>query len=91
MLLINQYYIFYQEIIIYAGVDLKTGEPTSDAVGTYCEYVETKDPEEFKYFGEYRESLKEGCPQDKQSGMLKWTPDADTPNIVYYQVSNNIS
>ena len=61
--------------------------PTPDAVGTYCEYRETRDPRSYATFADYAQSLNLVCPARRTSGLLQSTPTADTPDLVYYQVS----
>lgn len=34
---------------------------------------------------DYQESLETNC-DDGDSGVITWTPDDDTPDVVYYQV-----
>ena len=59
-------------------------EPT--ATGRLCEWKE--DPSEpankFKSFGGYQRSLTLQC-QEGQPGIMQWTPDENTPDLVYYQ------
>ena len=59
-------------------------EPT--ATGRLCEWKE--DPSEpsskFKSFGGYQRSLTLEC-QEGQPGIIQWTPDDNTPDLVYYQ------
>ena len=59
-------------------------EPT--ATGRLCEWKE--DPSEpankFKSFGGYQRSLTLEC-HEGQPGIIQWTPDENTPDLVYYQ------
>ena len=63
-------------------------------VGTFCEYkpdLETSFPTLHnctKGFSDYFNTLNYTCASDSPTaGVLQWTPDDSTPNIVYYQVS----
>ncbi|XP_072030814.1 uncharacterized protein [Amphiura filiformis] len=67
-----------QNVTIYAG-------PTD---GSLCEWVSNgidKAPEEYATFDEYRDGgLVRKC-QGRKNGVLTWTPDLNTPDVVYYQ------
>ncbi|XP_063964125.1 protein Skeletor, isoforms B/C-like [Lytechinus pictus] len=67
-----------EDHIIYAG-------PTT---GSYCTYDETAATGEldgiFSY-KTYRDTLEYICPDDAVAGILEWTPDDTTPDVVYYQ------
>ena len=58
-------------------------------VGPLCELSETGESESIrqtcKSYEEYISSLNSTC-QAGEPGRLIWTPDDDTPNLVYYQV-----
>ena len=59
-------------------------EPTG--TGRLCEWKE--DPAEpasrSSSFGAYQRTLSLQC-QQGQPGIIQWTPDANTPDLVYYQ------
>ena len=73
---------------VFAGVAQdREGSHVPTAFGRLCEWAE--DPNQiansFESFGAYQRSLKLQC-DEGQPGILQWTPDANTPNTVYYQV-----
>uniref|UniRef100_A0A914US43 DM13 domain-containing protein n=1 Tax=Plectus sambesii TaxID=2011161 RepID=A0A914US43_9BILA len=58
-------------------------------VGSKCEFKpigdrRASDSDSFETFDEFRHFLEEDCAQPRQPGQLTWTPDASTPNTVYY-------
>jgi len=80
-----------RKVRVFAGIQETRGrgrgggsEPT--ATGRLCEWKE--DPSEpaskFKSFGGYQRSLTLEC-HEGQPGIIQWTPDEDTPDLVYYQ------
>lgn len=77
------------KVRVFAGVKTSTkpgsqAEPTG--TGRLCEWKE--DPQEpaqlSSSFGAYQRTLSLQC-QQGQPGILQWTPDASTPDLVYYQ------
>lgn len=60
------------------------------AVGALCEYSETETSELIRQicgpYDNYTNSLDIFCSNSSQFGMLIWTPDENTPDLVYYQV-----
>ena len=67
---------------------METDTPTNEAVGTYCEYVQgpNNGPEKYNTFEAYKDTLTLDCPSFRTSGRLEWTPDRETPDLVYYHV-----
>ena len=63
-------------------------QPTG--VGRYCRWEQegTQEVDEFSSFGAYQRALKLVC-ENGEPGVINWTPDEHTPDIVYYQVSRN--
>lgn len=61
---------------------------TRVAAGRLCEWVQRskESAEEYGSFGEYQRVLELNCDKG-QAAVLQWTPDAETPDLVYYQVS----
>lgn len=62
--------------------------PTSN-VGRLCLWSQDNaedDPDKFEQFPDYRQTLTLKCASDGSAGTFTWTPDANTPDIVYYQV-----
>ena len=63
-------------------------------VGRYCEYknIDFDRSSEFTSFEEYSTTLRlecvEGRVEGEEAGTLTWTPDENTPDTVYYQVSD---
>lgn len=74
---------------VFAGVGLRAdGQFVPTAEGRLCEWKQTKntlaDPDQYPTFAAYQRSLKLEC-MPGQSGMLKFTPDSTTPELIYYQ------
>lgn len=77
-----------QQVQVYAGVELDaSNQPNPTSFGRLCEWKQ--DPNQpassFNSFGAYQRSLNLDC-KEGQPGILQWTPDANTPDTVYYQV-----
>ncbi|KAI8506560.1 hypothetical protein Bbelb_159870 [Branchiostoma belcheri] len=72
-----------QEVAVFAGVD-EEGNPT--AAGRYCEYTAPggDTPEASETFAEYFRRLNLTC-EPGLPARLYWTPDDNTPDLVYYQ------
>lgn len=75
---------------VYAGVEFdKKGRPNPISVGRLClwSYSNKRDArksDDFHTFIQFRNSLNYSCDNGKP-GLLQWTPNASTPDIVYYQ------
>ncbi|XP_066281067.1 protein Skeletor, isoforms B/C-like [Branchiostoma lanceolatum] len=71
-----------QQVRVFAGVD-ENGMPT--AAGRYCEYNNPNGDtsETSETFAEYARTLQEDC-MPGQAAQFTWTPDVDTPDLVYY-------
>ncbi|XP_035666294.1 protein Skeletor, isoforms B/C-like [Branchiostoma floridae] len=71
-----------QQINVFAGVD-ERGMPT--AAGRYCEYNNPNGDasETSETFAEYARTLQVDC-RPGQSAQFTWTPDDNTPDLVYY-------
>lgn len=72
---------------MFAGVRYdRDGNTAPTAKGRLCEWVE--DPnhpaDSFTSFGAYQRTLKLHC-EEGEPALLQWTPDNDTPDVVYYQ------
>lgn len=74
-----------EEVTVYAGINA-AGNPTSNSKGTFCDLQQTpgNTPERFTTFNEYFSTLTLRCPNNAQPGVLRWTPDANTPDNLYY-------
>ncbi|KAL3173630.1 hypothetical protein MRX96_041453 [Rhipicephalus microplus] len=71
----------------YAGVARhKNGRPYPTAVGRLCEWQLPlgEQPDEYNSFEQFRQRLKLQC-QAGSPAHLRWTPDHNTPDLVYYQ------
>ena len=73
---------------MFAGVKSdKRGKFNPTATGRLCNW--TPNPEyaadDSPSFGAYQQTLKLEC-DDGEPGILRWTPDSNTPDTVYYQV-----
>lgn len=76
-----------RKVKVFAGVQKTRGGGTeATATGRLCEWKEDpKQPaKKFSSFGAYQRSLSLNC-QEGQPGILQWTPDRQTPDVVYYQ------
>ena len=72
-------------------VDFQSSHVILLSVGALCEYTETTSSEALRQscdsFDAYRNSLAFSC-RNGTRGTLVWTPDENTPNLVYYQVQH---
>lgn len=75
--------------LLLAGITMGAdGKPdVSKAVGRYCEWEHKSidQSEQSKTFEEFKKTLKLECEPDGKPGEFTWTPDKDTPDVVYYQ------
>lgn len=74
---------------IFGGVALRgDGQYVPTAEGRLCEWKQTKstlpDPDQYASFASYQRSLKLEC-SPGQANSLKFTPDSETPDLIYYQ------
>lgn len=76
-----------------AGVDFDDQNyPFATAAGRYCEWEhKTIDKSaEIETFEEYMKTLHLKCEENGKPAILNWTVDANTPDLVYYQVRNTL-
>lgn len=79
------------KVKIFAGVKRQNGSgvlrPTG--VGRFCNWQPhpDHDADDFSSFGAYQRTLSLVCESDSLPGNVQWTPDENTPDTVYYQVS----
>lgn len=75
--------------LLLAGITMGAdGKPdVSKAVGRYCEWEHKSidQSEQSKTFEEFKKTLKLECEPNGKPGEFTWTPDKDTPDVVYYQ------
>ncbi|ETN58551.1 DOMON domain-containing protein [Anopheles darlingi] len=80
--------IAFQNIRIFAGVHRsRSGKLMPTGVGRLCNWTPNPDgppADEYPSFGAYQRSLSLKCDVG-EPGIITWTPDADTPDTVYYQ------
>ncbi|XP_077522766.1 protein Skeletor, isoforms B/C-like [Amblyomma americanum] len=72
---------------LYAGVvlDSQNKPNVSKGTGRYCKWEEDlATSDNAQTWEEYKKTLKLEC-EPGQSGEFTWTPDQNTPNLVYYQ------
>lgn len=81
-----------KKIAIYAGVDYdRKGRPSPTTAGRLCiwSYPPSFDPRKvdtkFHTFLQFRSFLNYTCDRDRSPAILQWTPNASTPDVVYYQ------
>lgn len=80
--------ITFQNIKIFAGVRrAKDGKAYPTGVGRLCHWTHQgdSDADDYPSFGAYQRTLELKCDQG-EPGVIQWTPDANTPDTVYYQV-----
>ncbi|KAH7942278.1 hypothetical protein HPB49_022611 [Dermacentor silvarum] len=56
----------------------------SKGIGRFCEYKETSESNTATTADEYKKSVRKTC-EHGDPGRFTWTPDANTPDLVYYQ------
>lgn len=78
----------FQNVRIYAGVQKSRNQQlTPIGVGRLCNWTPDQDgptADEYTSFGAYQRSLSLKC-DEGEPGIITWTPDRNTPDIVYYQ------
>ena len=74
---------------VYAGLDVIGDRLVSITDGSLCKYSETQVGDDFETFEEYQGSLTFACIGNIVTGQFSWTPDADTPDTVYYQCAQH--
>ena len=75
---------------VYAGISFKNSVPDpSPGAGRYCELVinEIDQPNHSNSIEEYRKTLNLVCEPGNVATFV-WTPDNNTPDLVYYQVNS---
>ncbi|RWS18503.1 Skeletor: isoforms D/E-like protein 1, partial [Leptotrombidium deliense] len=79
-----------KNIQVYVGIDFdKKGRPSPTSAGRLClwSYFSHMDPrkaDDFPTFIQFRNQLNYTCERG-QTSLLQWTPNASTPDVVYYQ------
>ncbi|KJH42102.1 hypothetical protein DICVIV_11920 [Dictyocaulus viviparus] len=73
-----------EQVTVFSGPD------PSRAAGRLCIWSndDNTDPSIFSTFAEFRKTLNLKCERDKAAALLQFTPDEKTPDILYYQVSD---
>jgi len=76
--------------MIYAGVTFRRGSPDpSPGAGRYCEWKHRSGSDsasEVNSIEEYKETLRLEC-RPGSPAVFTWSPDYQTPDVVYYQVN----
>ncbi|XP_065916173.1 protein Skeletor, isoforms B/C-like [Dysidea avara] len=79
--------------VVYAGFDVDTNTPL--AAGRHCQHVETSSSGNVatscsSSLEDYLNTLTVSCEGDEsEAAILTWTPDDNTPDLVYYQCANH--
>lgn len=79
-----------KSIHIYAGIEFdRKGRPSPVASGRLCHWSyptgrDARKSDNYLTFIQFRDSLKYKCDQGSPA-ILKWTPNASIPDLVYYQ------
>ncbi|XP_015785724.1 protein Skeletor, isoforms B/C-like [Tetranychus urticae] len=75
---------------VYAGIDYdRKGRPTPTASGRLCLWdypnsMDARKADNYQTFIQFRNALNYTCEQGNV-GLLQWTPNSSTPDVVYYQ------
>lgn len=86
--LIVDKHVNFQAVSIFAGAQsAKDGSVIPTATGRLCHWTQNgdADADDFQSFGAYQRTLELKC-DEGEPGVMQWTPDANTPDTVYYQV-----
>lgn len=71
-------------------VKVVAGQNPTETAGRLClwshEGVDDDDPDKYNSFIEYRRSLKLKCIETSKAATFQFTPTAETPDTLYYQV-----
>ncbi|XP_065916181.1 protein Skeletor, isoforms B/C-like [Dysidea avara] len=79
--------------VVYAGYDVGNNIPL--AAGRHCQHVETSSSGDVatscsSSLEDYLNTLNVSCEGDEsEAAILTWTPDDNTPNVVYYQCASH--
>ena len=80
-----------KKIAVYAGIEFdRKGRPAPTAAGRLClwsypvDFDQRKTDSTFHTFLQFRSSLNYSCERGSPA-LLHWTPNASTPDVVYYQ------
>ena len=74
---------------VYAGLEVVGDMVVSVTQGSTCRYDTIEDENKFQTFQEYQESLNYVCIGSIEVGQFSWKPDADTPDMIYYQCAEH--
>ena len=74
---------------VYAGLEVVGDMIVSITQGSTCRYDNNENGNKFQTFQEYQESLDYVCIGSIEVGQFSWTPDADTPDTIYYQCAEH--
>ena len=74
---------------VYAGLEVDGDRVVSITDGSMCRYEANGSGNQFQSFEEFQDSLDYVCIGSIETGMFTWTPDADTPDTLYYQCAQH--
>lgn len=77
---------------MFQQVNIIAGSNPEETVGNLCMWTQENpedNPDTYNTFAEYRNTLKLKCDESIPPAIFKFTPNASTPDLIYYQSYTN--
>ena len=76
---------------VYSGVGQdRDGNPVPGLMGRLCRWSSSRPAATFASYEDFHDSLNLDCPEKGRPGTVRFTPNANMPDTIYYQVSMKI-